>query len=113
VEQKADFLCVDLTHSDDSFVIAFPSETTEAFLEGHRQAFEYFGGVRRTIHYDSTRIAMSKIAGDGERFWRGGRPVMDTPQVLLEHYLKQLKLPTMLREYVKLVEQSAKEGAAL
>jgi DNA replication protein DnaC len=35
---------------------------------------------------------------------------MDTPQVLLEHYLKQLKLPTMLREYPKLAEQCAKEG---
>ena len=34
----------------------------------------------------------------------------DTPQVLLEHYLKQLKLPTMLREYAKLAEQCAKEG---
>ena len=33
---------------------------------------------------------------------------MDTPQVLLEHYLKQLKLPTMLREYAKLAEQCAK-----
>lgn len=35
---------------------------------------------------------------------------MDTPQVLLEHYLKQLRLPTMLREYAKLAEQCAKEG---
>ena len=35
---------------------------------------------------------------------------MDTPQVLLEHYLKQLKLPTMLREYDKVAEQCAKEG---
>jgi len=35
---------------------------------------------------------------------------MDTPQVLLEHYLKQLKLPTILREYAKLAEQCAKEG---
>jgi DNA replication protein DnaC len=33
-----------------------------------------------------------------------------TPQVLLEHYLKQLRLPTMLREYAKLAEQCAKEG---
>ena len=30
---------------------------------------------------------------------------MDTPQVLLEHYLKQLRLPTMVREYPKLAEQ--------
>lgn len=66
-EQKAHFLCVDLPHSDDSFVVAFPAETTEAFLEGHRQAFEYFGGVPRTILYDNTRIAVAQIAGDGER----------------------------------------------
>ncbi len=32
---------------------------------------------------------------------------MDTPQVLLEHYLKQLRLPTMVREYRKLGEQCA------
>jgi len=37
--------------------------------------------------------------------------VTDTPQVLLEHYLKQLRLPTMVREYGKLGEQCAKEGA--
>jgi transposase len=67
VEQKAHFLCVDLPHSDDSFVMAFPAETTEAFLEGNRQAFEYFEGVPRTILYDNTRIAVAKIAGDGER----------------------------------------------
>jgi DNA replication protein DnaC len=36
--------------------------------------------------------------------------VTDTPQVLLEHYLKQLRLPSMLREYRKLGEQCAKEG---
>ena len=36
---------------------------------------------------------------------------MDTPRVLLEHYLKQLRLPTMLREFPKLAEQCAKEGA--
>ena len=36
---------------------------------------------------------------------------MDTPRVLLEHYLKQLRLPTVLREFPKLAEQCAKEGA--
>jgi hypothetical protein len=25
---------------------------------------------------------------------------MDTPRVLLEHYLKQLRLPTMVREFL-------------
>lgn len=35
---------------------------------------------------------------------------MDRPQLLLEHYLKQLRLPTMVREYGKLAEQCAKAG---
>ena len=30
----------------------------------------------------------------------------DTPQVLLAHHLKTLKLPTFLREYDKLARQS-------
>jgi len=34
----------------------------------------------------------------------------DTPQVLLSHYLKQLKLPTVLREYGKVAKQCAAEG---
>jgi hypothetical protein len=35
----------------------------------------------------------------------------DTPQPLLAHHLKTLKLPTFLREYDKLVRQCAAEGA--
>jgi len=66
-EQKGHFLCVDLPHSDDSFVVAFPAENTESFLEGHNQAFAHFGGVPRTILYDNTKIAVKQIAGDGER----------------------------------------------
>jgi transposase len=67
VEQKAHFQCFDLPHSDDCFVVAFPAENTEAFLEGHNQAFAYFGGVPRTILYDNTAIAVREITGDGER----------------------------------------------
>jgi hypothetical protein len=67
VEQKAHFQCMDLPHSDDCFVVAFPAENTEAFLEGHNRAFAYFGGAPRTILYDNTRIAVKEIAGDGER----------------------------------------------
>ena len=33
-----------------------------------------------------------------------------TPQVLLAHHLKQLKLPTMLREYEKLARECARDG---
>ena len=41
--------------------------------------------------------------------WR--RVMTDTPQVLLVHHLKTLKLPTFLREYDKLARQCAAEGA--
>ena len=34
----------------------------------------------------------------------------DTPQVLLAHHLKTLKLPTFLREYDKIARQCASEG---
>ena len=34
----------------------------------------------------------------------------DTPQLLLAHHLKALKLPTFLREYDKQARQCAAEG---
>ena len=34
----------------------------------------------------------------------------DTPQVLLQHHLKKLRLPTFLSEYTKLAQQCAAEG---
>ena len=39
----------------------------------------------------------------------GSRLMSDTPQVLLTHYLKALRLPTFLREYDKLARQCAGE----
>ncbi len=65
--RKAHYFAIDLPHSDDGFVRAFPAETTEAFLEGHVQAFAYFGGVPTTILYDNTRLAVARILGDGTR----------------------------------------------
>jgi hypothetical protein len=34
----------------------------------------------------------------------------DTPQLLLAHHLKALRLPTFLREYDKIAQQCAAEG---
>jgi transposase len=67
VEQQAHYLVMDLPHSDDCFVAAFPAETTEAFLEGHVRAFAYFGGVPTRILYDNTKIAVAKILGGEQR----------------------------------------------
>ena len=67
VEQKAHYLAIDLPHSDDCFVVAFPAETTGAFLEGHVRAFTYFGGVPTRILCDNTKIAVAKILGGEQR----------------------------------------------
>jgi transposase len=67
VEHKAHYLAMDLPHSDDCFVAAFPAETTESFLEGHVRAFAYFGGVPTRILYDNTKIAVAKILGGEQR----------------------------------------------
>jgi len=67
VECKAHYFAMDLPQSDDCFVVAFPGETTEAFLEAHVRAFAYFGGVPTSILYDNTKLAVAKILGDGTR----------------------------------------------
>jgi transposase len=58
---------MDLPHSDDCFMIAFPAENTKVFLEGHNQAFAYFVGVPRTNLYGNTRIAVKEITSESER----------------------------------------------
>ena len=45
------------------------------------------------------------MSGSGE-YWH----TADTPQVLLEHHLKMLRLPTFLREYDKVARQCADES---
>ena len=67
VRQKIHFFCMDLPQSDACFVKAYPAETTEAFLDGHVSAFEFFGGVPLSILYDNLKIAVAKICGDGKR----------------------------------------------
>ena len=63
VEQKAHCFVIDLPHSDGCFVKAYPSETTEAFLDGHVSALAFLGGVPQGILYDNTKLAVAKILG--------------------------------------------------
>jgi transposase len=67
VEQKIHFFCMSLPHSDACFVKCYPSETTEAFLDGHVSAFAFFGAVPISILYDNTKIAVAKVLGGGAR----------------------------------------------
>jgi len=64
---KVALFVMTLLYSDAIFCCVFPRECTEAFLEGHRRGFEFFGGVPRRISYDNTRVAVSKLIGRRER----------------------------------------------
>ena len=67
IECKLHFFAMALPHSDAFFIKAYPTETTEAFCDGHNAAFAFFGGVQLSLLYDNTVIAVAKILGDGKR----------------------------------------------
>ena len=60
-EMTAAMLVMTLPYSDAIFVCVYPRECTEAFLDGHRRAFAFFGGVPKRISYDNSRIAVKRI----------------------------------------------------
>jgi transposase len=64
---KVALLVMTLPYSDAIYIQAFPRECTESFLEGHKRAFAFFGGVPRRISYDNAKVAVSKITGSRER----------------------------------------------
>ena len=47
--------------SGAAFAMASPVETQQAFLEGHAQAFEWFGGVFEEVRYDNLGSAVKKV----------------------------------------------------
>lgn len=59
--------CMRLMEPPRSFVMAFPHEKSEAFQEGHAQAFLFFGGVPKKIRYDNPRVAVKAILSPRER----------------------------------------------
>jgi transposase len=64
---KVALFVMTLPYSDAIFMQAFPRECTESFLEGHRRAFDFFGGVPNRISYDNSKIAVARIIGNRER----------------------------------------------
>jgi transposase len=66
-EMKFALFVMTLPYSGAIFIQAFPRECTETFLEGHRRAFEYFGGVPQRISYDNSAIAVIEVLKGRER----------------------------------------------
>jgi transposase len=80
-QQQIALFVLSLPYSDAVYCQVFPRECTEVFLEGHRRAFTFIGGVPRRIAYDNTKTAVAQIVGARER------KVTREFQRLLSHYL--------------------------
>ena len=75
----------------------------------HPRSYEREDLIFEPIHY--LALLERKIGALDQAAPLAGWKLSDTPQVLLAHHLKALKLPTFLREYDKLARQCASEGA--
>ena len=53
--------CLRMRASGAPFAWAAPTEKPEAFLEGHRRAFEWLGGVPAECVYDNLKTAVLRI----------------------------------------------------
>ena len=67
VRRKAHFFVMDLPHSDQCFVKAYPAATSEAWLDGHNAGFAFFGGVPQSILYDNDKRLVARLLPDGMR----------------------------------------------
>jgi transposase len=63
----AHLFCLRLRASGVPFAWAAPMEKLEAFLEGHRRAFEWLGGVPAECVYDNLKTAVLRILAGPER----------------------------------------------
>ncbi len=64
---KVALFVMTLMYSDAVFCCVYPRECSETFLDGHRRAFEFFGGMYPDgSAYDNTRTAIKKIVGPAE-----------------------------------------------
>lgn len=70
-----------LSASGAFFARAYPFEKQEAFFDGHKQAFDFFGGIPHRIAYDNLTTAVKKVLVGK------GRVEQDNFIALRTHYL--------------------------
>lgn len=61
IETKVMLFCMRLLYSRKIFVKVFLHQRQEALFQGHADAFDYFGGVPKTIVYDNMKTAVKKV----------------------------------------------------
>lgn len=78
---RVPFFCLRLCASGISFVQVFPHQKVEAIYEGHRRAFEFFGGVPHEIWYDNPKTLVKEVGPGRSRVEQDGFIALKT------HYL--------------------------
>ena len=65
--RKVNVLILVWSYSNAPFAIAFPTQRTEAILEGMAQAFEFFGCVPKEVWWDNPRTVADAVLSGRER----------------------------------------------
>jgi len=82
------FFVMTLPYSDAFFVCAFLRECTETFQEGHKRAFEFFGGVPTRISYDNSKIAVISVGRGRNRKLTEGFLRLQSHYHFTEHFCR-------------------------
>ncbi len=80
-EKKVYLFCMRLCFSTVCFVYAYLRMNLESFLDGHRRAFAFFGGVPRRTAYDNLKTAVIHVGHGRER------TLNETFCIMKSHYL--------------------------
>jgi transposase len=93
----ANIFCMKLCYSNKPFVMAFPTQRQEAFFEGHRRSFEWYGGVPARVGYDNLKTAVLKVLRGRNRIEQ------EAFTALRSHYLfeSRFAMPATPREQGK------------
>lgn len=65
--QKVQIFCLRSMASAGAYHRAYPHASQQAFLEGHEQALDYFGGVFEVLRYDNLKSAVQRILRGSQR----------------------------------------------
>ena len=58
---------IKLSYSRMPFCMSFPIQRQEAFFEGHKEAFKFYGGVPKEITYDNLKVVVKRILEGRDR----------------------------------------------
>ncbi len=78
---KGHFFVMALSYSDDLFVKGYPTEAFEAIADGHKSAYDHFGGVPPDNRLDNASTMVKNTHGEK------GRELTDNFLALRSHYV--------------------------